>query len=135
MSGTVFATIYAITRFDPRYPCAAPAAASESEAVLARAFGRPPGEQCSDGVVPIRSQIWGDLVWAGYGYYLDVIGHFRDDVARKDAASEDAKKVADAPPHVDWLFSGSAFGRSELESFMDSVASGLTVKGARAPRE
>ncbi len=129
MSGTVFATIYAITsRFDRRYPCAAPVASreSENEAMLARAFGRPPGERSNDGVVPTRSQIWGNLVWAGYGDHLDVIGHFRDDEPRKDAASGSAREVAGAPPHVDWLFSGSAFGRSEFESLMDSVASGIT---------
>ena len=130
MSGTVFATIYAITsRYDRRYPCAAPVAAG-SEAMLAHAFGRSPGERSSDGVVPTRSQIWGQLVWAGYGDHLDVLGHFRDDRPSSEV-KESAEEIAGEPPHVDWLYSGSAFGRAEFEALMDAVAQGLTSTRAR----
>jgi triacylglycerol lipase len=123
MSGTVFATIYAITsRVDRRYPCSAPEARIECEGVLARAFGRAPGERANDGVVPTRSQIWGELVWAGYGDHLDVLGHFRDETQ----ASDESTRELEGPPHVDWLYSGSAFGKSQFESLMDAVAAGLT---------
>jgi hypothetical protein len=127
MSGTVFATIHAITsRFDPKYPCAAPVADADSEAMLVRAFGRPPGARSNDGVVPIRSQVWGKLVWAGHGDHLDVLGHFRDDARTDERKEGGAKELTAAPPHVDWLYSGSAFGRVEFESLMDAVAKGIT---------
>ena len=90
--------------------------------MLARTFGRAPGARANDGAVPIRSQIWGRLVWAGYGDHLDVIGHFRDavpDVARAE------REVKDDPPHLDWLYSGSAFARPQFASLMDAIAEGL----------
>jgi hypothetical protein len=127
MSGTVFAAIHAITsNLDHRYPCAAPNAGRDNEAVLARAFGRTPGARANDGVVPTRSQIWGNLVWAGYGDHLDVLGHFRDKTPARGAGRVATRELEDQPPHVDWLYSGSAFGRTEFESLMDAVAEGLT---------
>jgi triacylglycerol lipase len=123
LSGTVFSTLYAISsRFDRRYPCAAPTTGIENEAVLARTFGRAPGARANDGVVPIRSQIWGRLVWAGYGDHLDVIGHFRDAVPHVARAE---REVKDDPPHLDWLYSGSAFARPQFASLMDAIAEGL----------
>jgi len=123
LSGTVFSTLYAISsRFDRRYPCAAPTAGIENEAVLARTFGRAPGARANDGAVPIRSQIWGRLVWAGYGDHLDVIGHFRDAVPH---AARAEREVKDDPPHLDWLYSGSAFARPQFASLMDAIAEGL----------
>jgi hypothetical protein len=131
MSGAVFATIHAITsRLDPQYPCAAPDAGPSNEAVLGRAFGRAPGARANDGVVPTRSQIWGNLVWAGYGDHLDVLGHFRDKT-RGDGAKHVATELVGQTPHVDWLYSGSAFGRAEFESLMDAVAEGLKSAPSR----
>jgi triacylglycerol lipase len=143
MSGTVFAALYAITsRLDHRYPCAAPDAGADSEATLARTFGRSPGARANDGAVPIRSQIWGDLVWAGYGDHLDVLGHFREtrptraEGGARRASLRGATQTLAEPPHVDWLYSGSAFGCDQFESLMDAIASGLTAggpsQGARA---
>ena len=126
MSGTVFATIHALTSsIDDRYPCAARDAGSSNEAVLARAFGCAPSVRANDGVVPTRSQIWGNLVWAGYGDHLDVLGHFRDKTPAGRTGAV-ATRELEGPPHVDWLYSGSAFGRTEFESLMDTVAEGLT---------
>jgi triacylglycerol lipase len=123
LSGTVFATLHAITsRLDHRYPCAARDAGKDNEALLARMFGRAPGARANDGAVPIRSQIWGELVWAGYGDHLDVLGHFRDDAP----AAGGAKGELEGKPHVDWLYSGSAFGRAQFESLMDAIAASLT---------
>ena len=83
--------------------------------MLARAFGAPPDLHANDGVVPIRSQLWGTLVWAGLGDHLDVLGHFLDD------------RQAEAPEsrHHDWLTSGSAFGRPQFEGLMDAVVTGM----------
>jgi hypothetical protein len=70
-------------------------------------------------VVPIRSQIWGKLVWAGYGDHLDVIGHFRDTTPAAAAKADGA-----VPPHFDWLHSGSDFDRARFASLVDAIAEG-----------
>ncbi|MFT5460454.1 MAG: triacylglycerol lipase [Myxococcota bacterium] len=62
----------------------------------------------NDGMVPARSQIWGELVGAWSADHLDIIGHF-DAPTRK-------------PPHRDWLFSGSGFGPREFEALCDALA-------------
>ena len=119
----MFATIYTITsRFDRRYPCAAADAGPENEEALVRAFGRAPGARANDGAVPLRSQIWGKLVWAGYGDHLDVLGHFRDAAVETPRT---AKALDDDPPHVDWLYSRSGFGRAEFASLMDTIVEGI----------
>jgi triacylglycerol lipase len=121
LSEATFAILYGITsRSDPRYPCAAFVADADSEAMLVRTFGRALGNRANDGVVPIRSQIWGKLVWVGYGDHLDVIGHFRD--ARPATATQTDQA---APPHIDWLHSGSDFDRARFASLVSAVADGL----------
>jgi len=121
LSNAIFAILYGITsRYDERYPCADPRAAADNERVLTRAFGRPPGARANDGVVPIHSQIWGKVVWVGYGDHLDVIGHFHD-----DAPSRRRDIAGGLPPHLDWLRSGSDFDRARFESLVDAIASGL----------
>ena len=65
VSAPLFAMLYGITaRSDERYPCAAPNAGEAAEAALVRAFERAPGARANDGVVPIRSQLWGELICA-----------------------------------------------------------------------
>jgi len=105
-----------------RYPCAAmrdtePWCGPVSEALLASAFAAPPSLEDNDGVVPIRSQLWGTLVWAGFGDHLDVLGHYRDD--------RDPDSVAAELRHRDWLTSGSAFGHGEFAALMDAIARGM----------
>ena len=121
----LFTALHTITsRHDTRYPCAAVAfdraerpawAGEETEAMLARAFGSSPGLRANDGVVPIRSQLWGKLVWAGFGDHLDVLGHYND-VVPDEIVSE---------RHHDWLTSGSAFEDAHFEALMDAVATGM----------
>jgi triacylglycerol lipase len=121
LSEAIFAILYGVTsRCDPRYPCAAFLADGESEATLVRTFGKALGNRANDGVVPIRSQIWGKLVWVGYGDHLDVIGHFRD--ARPATATQTDQAE---PPHVDWLHSGSDFDRPRFASLVSAIADGL----------
>jgi triacylglycerol lipase len=113
VSAPLFATLYGITaRSDERYPCAAPNAGPETEAALARVYDRAPGVRANDGVVPLRSQLWGKLVWCGYADHLDVLGHFRD---------------ADGPgsKHVDWLASGANFDRAGFDDLMNAIARGM----------
>ncbi len=125
VSGGIFAILYGITsRFDRHYPCAADTLPADAEQMLARAFGSVPAVYANDGVVPVRSQIWGKLIWTGHGDHLDVLGHFGDSMP---AATQ---VVVDGPPaHVDWLYSGSAFDRAQFASLTDAIASGLLASG------
>ena len=125
VSLALFTTLHGITsRDDERYPCAAMRpgpdgeaawAGERTEAMLAQAFGAAPGVRASDGVVPLRSQLWGTLVWAGLGDHLDVLGHHRDE--RRTEPGE--------PRHRDWLTSGSSFGRAQFDALIDAVATGM----------
>jgi triacylglycerol lipase len=109
LSASLFATLHGITaRLDPNYPCALPDAGEQAEQALAAALGRTPGARANDGVVPVRSQIWGEVVWAGIADHLDVLGHF-------DGGGD----------HVDWLTSGSEFDRRGFDALMDAIAKGL----------
>jgi hypothetical protein len=128
LSTAIFAIMYGISaRADRRYPCAALDAGSENEQVLGRVFGRRPGIRANDGVVPIRSQIWGKLIWAGYADHLDVLGHFGGKVQRRAPGVESAP-----PPHVDWLCSGSNFNQAKFDSLVTAVVDGLLSSGRAA---
>ena len=96
-------------RESEKYPCASPRRADED--ALARALGGAPPPSSSDGIVPVRSQVWGAVVWAGLGDHLDVVGHF--DGGRRDRA------------HHDWLNSGSRFDRARFDALLDAVVAGM----------
>jgi triacylglycerol esterase/lipase EstA (alpha/beta hydrolase family) len=116
-STAIFTTLYGLTsRADERYPCTVPYAGDETEIALVEAFGRAPGARANDGVVPLRSQIWGRVVWAGYGDHLDVLGHFRDE-ARGAAPVEGG--------HKDWLASGAGFDRRRFAQLTNAIADGM----------
>jgi triacylglycerol lipase len=87
--------------------------------VLERVFGRTPGARANDGVVPLRSQIWGKVVWAGYADHLDILGHFRGG--------------AGAPKHNDWLASGSSFDMMSFEAVTRALAAGMRAASRPAP--
>jgi hypothetical protein len=124
-SAAIFATLYALTsQLDERYPCALPYAGDTSEALLARAYGRAPGARANDGVVPLRSQLWGKLAWAGHADHLDVLGHFRD--ARRKARVKQGHTQ-----HTDWLASGAGFDRTQFGMLADAIAKGV-LQAARA---
>ncbi len=115
VSSSLFTSLYGITaRSDPRYPCAAPETDPATEAALHAAFGRSPGVRGNDGVVPLRSQLWGELVWTGHADHLDVLGHF-----------DGGARGGGEPAHVDWLTSGSGFDRPRFDTMVDAVARGL----------
>ncbi len=80
----------------------------ELAASLAARFGELPPRTANDGIVPTRSQPWGQVIHAAWADHLDVIGHFRG--------------PDHAPPHVDWLPSGSRFDRDGFESLWGDVA-------------
>jgi len=117
LSTSIFAVLWGITsRLDERYPCA-DKDAGDAEGVLTRAFGRAPGARANDGVVPLRSQLHGRVVWAGLADHLDVLGHF--DGGRGAAAGEGE------PAHVDWLHSGAKFDRDRFDGMTRAIAEGM----------
>jgi len=77
-------------------------------AQLRRAFGRELTAADNDGIVPVFSQAWGEIIHVTQADHFDVIGHFPD-----------AKHV---PPHYDWLASGSCFDRRAFETLWHQVA-------------
>ena len=128
-SAAIFSLLYGISaRYDSRYPCSAPNTSEDAEEMLGRVFARTPGVRENDGVVPLRSQLWGKLVWVGYGDHLDVLGHFRDDKRAATSPGDDG-----GPPHVDWLFSASGFDRARFGSLVDAITPGLVSSGCAVP--
>lgn len=124
LSTSIFAALWGITsRYDDRYPCAEKDAGEETEATLARAFGRAPGARANDGVVPLRSQLKGKLVWAGLADHLDVLGHF--DGGKK------GRMASDEPAHVDWLHSGAGFDRERFDAMTQAIAQGMKAATRR----
>ena len=125
ISLALFTALHTITaRHSGRYPCAAMRrdatdtrawAGDETEAKLLLAFGTTPDLHGNDGVVPVRSQLWGKLVWAGLGDHLDVLGHYHDETP----------EVQIELRHHDWLTSGSAFDDAHFEALMDAIANGM----------
>ena len=119
----LFTALHAITaEFDPHYPCSAmsqvagrPAASDQQEALLSAKLGDAADLRANDGVVPVRSQLWGELIWAGLGDHLDVLGHYADKSPEPEPALG----------HHDWLTSGSSFGDEQFESLMNAVAAGM----------
>ncbi len=67
-----------------------------------------PDRGATDGIVPTRSQVWGELIHAARGDHLDTVGHFDD--------------PSHVPPHIDWLASGSKFRRPAFEALWSDVA-------------
>jgi triacylglycerol lipase len=125
VSSALFSLLYGITsRIDSRYPCAPVTVDRGSAEFLRRAFGSAPGPSDNDGVVPLSSQAWGKIVWAGHADHLDVLGHFHDTAgpALRGAG-------AGAPPHVDWLSSGSSFERADFDALMDVIVAGIVRSG------
>ena len=121
---SLFTALHEITsRYDARYPCAAsshpeggdPSSDAATELILARALGASPDHPANDGCVPIRSQLWGTLAWAGFGDHLDVLGHYRDLTPETRIERR----------HHDWLTSGSQFDDASFEALMDAVAAGM----------
>jgi triacylglycerol lipase len=127
VSLSLFFGLHRITAgHDDRYPCAAmrdmlPWSGDANERLLGDALAGSPPLGANDGVVPVRSQVWGNVVWAGIGDHLDVLGHFRDD--------RDPGVVAAELRHVDWLTSGSDFSQAAFTSLMDAVATGMLAAG------
>ncbi len=116
ISSSLFATLYGITsRSDAGYPCVAETLHPDAARAFGAVFNRVPGVRANDGVVPIRSQLWGNLVWTGHADHLDVLGHF-------DGSAEGGTREA---RHSDWLTSGSGFDQARFDSMLDAIVRGM----------
>jgi hypothetical protein len=106
LSAGLFQLIHRTTsNLDRHYPCA-PTDAGEAALGLFLKELPPPG--ANDGIVPLRSQLWGTPVWIGKADHLDVVGYFRG--GRK---------------HRDWLSSGARFNRKRFDAMMDGIVQGM----------
>ncbi len=123
LSLSLFYALHRITaKIHPHYPCAAlrdtaPFDGEATEATLARVFTTAPPLTANDGVVPLRSQLWGTLAWAGFGDHLDVLGHYRE--------HRDPDTVPVEQRRRDWLTSGSEFDDEALTTLMDAITAGM----------
>lgn len=109
----VFAALYAITG---RVGDATPLLPEHADA-LQRLYGDVPPASANDGMVPTRSQVWGEVIACVRGDHLDVVGHYRTD--REGASS-------------DWLPSASAFSDADFDAVWDAVAEFIAQDSAPA---
>ncbi|MGE0791018.1 MAG: esterase/lipase family protein [Sandaracinaceae bacterium] len=106
LSATVYSTIYTLTSSEPsRYPYPAPERTVEAR--LSQTIGRPSTPSMSDGVVPLRSMLWGELLYSARADHLDVVGHFSGEIGSS---------------HTDWLSSGAHFDSAQFDAMADALA-------------
>src|SRR5688572_19055092 len=109
VSATIFTALYNVTaRQDDRYPCAPPDGSAQR--TVRALLGEQPPDTANDGVVPLYSQVYGDLVWVGKADHLDVVGHFPGPGG-----------------HTDWLSSGARFNRVRFDAMLDRVVAGMLL--------
>jgi hypothetical protein len=110
-----------------------PTPTAEQSRALVEAYGRLPSARGNDAIVPTRAQVWGEVVHAAWADHLDVIGHFAESLADRDAraAARARQSLAgsfvsgletESTMHVDWIRTMSGFGRPEFERMWDAVA-------------
>lgn len=110
-----------------------PTPTAEQSQALVEAYGRLPSARGNDAIVPTRAQVWGEVVHAAWADHLDVIGHFAESLADRDAraAARARQSLAgsfvsgletESTMHVDWIRTMSGFGRPEFERMWDAVA-------------
>jgi triacylglycerol esterase/lipase EstA (alpha/beta hydrolase family) len=110
----VYGALYRLAAHTPRGR--SPRLTAEQARALRRAYGAQPSVTANDGMVPTRSQVWGDIIHAVQADHLDVIGHFGD--------------PSQTPPHVDWLATGSGFNQEQFDALWLDVIQYI-VKGAK----
>jgi triacylglycerol lipase len=116
----VYAALHRLARLPPdRVPPLDDAQAD----ILRAAFGTLPDAAANDGMVPTRSQPWGQVIHALQADHLDVVGHFGD--------------AAHDPPHIDWITTGSGCTTARFEALWDAVVDfmlGAPASGMPASR-
>lgn len=106
VSATLFHLMSRVTAVqNERYPCSPPDGGDE---LLARHLDELPEPGANDGVVPLRSQLWGEPLWVGRGDHLDMVGHFPGPGG-----------------HTDWLTSGARFDVARFDTVLDRIVENL----------
>ena len=108
----IFAGLHRLARLAPE---SVPPLDDAQANVLRAAFGTLPDAAASDGVVPTRSQPWGEVIRAIDADHLDVIGHYGDG--------------AHDPPHIDWITTGSGCTTPRFESLWTAVVDWMLRDG------
>ena len=98
----LFAALFALTGRAKDWPLL-PAHAR----ALQEIYGDLPPPRANDGIVPTRSQVWGEVIGGVRGDHLDVVGHYR---TRREGFSSD------------WLPSSSGFADEDFDAVWDAVA-------------
>ncbi len=106
VAATLFRSIARITG-EPHaeYPYASLSEAQRS--AIERRLAMKLTPETNDGVVPTESMVFGELLWAGPGDHLDIIGHFHDSLRPS--------------VHLDWMPSRAGFGRKEFAELVERV--------------
>lgn len=112
----LYATLYAVAARSKQ--TLLPVLSQEQEARLCELYGDLPALADNDGIVPTRSQVWGEVIHATHGDHLDTIGHFG----------------ADDSYASDWLPSGSRFARDDFHETWDRVADFIAEQALRPGR-
>jgi len=113
LSAALFQLIHRTTAdLDRNYPCAP---ADGGDATLLEFLGKVPPADANDGIVPLRSQLWGTPVWIGQADHLDVVGYFR------------GGGRGEGKQHRDWLSSGSHFTRRRFDAMLDAIVEGMVA--------
>jgi hypothetical protein len=113
LSAPIFTAVHQIaSHHDERYPCAPPDGSAQRK--VRALLGEAPPDHASDGIVPLYSQIWGELVWIGQADHHDIVGHFPGPGG-----------------HTDWLCSGAGFSRVRFDLAMDRIVDGMLLAEAR----
>ena len=79
---------------------------AQAATMLERAYGAVPGVEANDAMVPVLSQVHGEVIHAAWSDHLDVVGHFR----------------GSGPGKADWLYSRSEFDAERLRAVWADVA-------------
>lgn len=109
LTAPIFTAVHQITgRPHARYPCCA--ADGSAQRKVRALLGEEPPPGASDGIVPLYSQIWGELVWIGHADHHDIVGHF-----------------GGPGGHTDWLSSGARFNRVRFDLAMDRIVDGMLL--------
>jgi hypothetical protein len=94
--------------------------AAQVEALIS-GYGKVPASTANDGIVPTRSQIWGQIIHIARADHIDVMGYFGDPHA--------------GHVHVDWLVTRSGFDQTRFRALWGAVARYIAEVAAPAHGE
>jgi len=101
----IYTVLYKATTRVPRH--ISPLLPAHDEA-LRQGFEKPPRKRDNDGIVPTRSQPWGEIIACVEADHLDVIGHF-------DGRDQNAA-------HIDWMGTGTGFTYDAFVNMWRAIA-------------